>query len=105
MAENQTGNFMTALFDLSFHTFITPNIIRVLYLICLLFAALSAFVFLMAGFQTTYFSGPSATSIFLHVIGAPIIFVVEAIASRVALEFTIAVFRIAENTESLRTRP
>ncbi len=38
----------------------------------------------------------------VQIIGAPIVFVLLSIAARVYLEFAMAVFRIAENTEVMR---
>lgn len=41
----------------------------------------------------------------LHVVLAPIIFVLGSLAVRINLEFIMAVFRIAESTAALREAP
>jgi hypothetical protein len=106
MNEQIPRRFFSSLYDLSFHTFITPKIIQVVYVLCLAAVGLTSCGFLLSGFQPSYglfgSSGPSLLSIVGHIIAAPIIFVAGSIAARLYLEFVIAVFRIAENTESLR---
>lgn len=100
---NSPSGFFSSLYDLSFHTFITPKIIQVIYIIALIIAGLWSLAFLISGFLPGMFGqGPSAISILLHIIGAPIIFVLCSIGTRVYLEFIIAVFRIAENTEAMK---
>jgi Domain of unknown function (DUF4282) len=97
--------FFSSLYDLSFHTFITPKIIQVVYVLCLIIVGLMSLGFLLSGFQTSYGifgpSEPNFLSIVGHLIVAPLIFVAGSIAVRLSLEFVIAVFRIAENTEAL----
>lgn len=104
------NSFFASLYDLSFRNFITPKIIQIIYIIALVCIGLWALLFLFLGFipQPSLFgpsSGPSVGGILIHVIGAPIIFVLGSIIARIELEFIIAVFRIAENTEGLRTKP
>ncbi len=98
--------FFASLYDLSFHAFVTPKIIQIVYLIALTLAALWALGFLISGFLPSYgFLGaqaPSFGGILLHIIAAPIIFVLCSLGARIYLEFIVAVFRIAENTASLR---
>jgi hypothetical protein len=103
-------SFFASLYDLSFHTFITPKIIQVVYVLCLIIIGLISLGFLLSGFRLAYvmYNGYSSSDPTLIIIGtlivAPIIFVVGSIGARLSLEFVIAVFRIAENTESLRLR-
>jgi hypothetical protein len=106
MTEPTPRRFFSSLYDLSFHTFITPKIIQIVYVLCLIIVGLISFGFLLSGFQSSYglfgSSGPSFLSIVGHIIVAPLIFIAGSIGVRLYLEFVIAVFRIAENTESLR---
>jgi len=102
--------FFASLYDLSFHSFITPKIIQIIYIIALIGVGFWSLMFLVTGFTPSYgFFGntsPSGGQILLHVIGAPVCFVLGSIGARIYLEFVIAVFRIAENTEVLRySRP
>lgn len=105
MVEPPKG-FIAALYDLSFHTFITPKIIQIIYVIWLIGIALWALTFLIAGFamQRSFYGeqSPNVLTILVHVVGAAVIFIVGSISARMTLEFVIAVFRIAENTDSLR---
>jgi hypothetical protein len=98
--------FFSSLYDLSFDTFITPRIIRIVYVIWLAGIALWSLTFLVAGFAVQpsfYGEGHVSGWFFLfHLGGAAVIFVVGSISARISLEFVMAVFRIAENTESLR---
>jgi hypothetical protein len=96
------SGFVAALFDFSFHAFITPMIVEILYVVGI---ALSALAALLSVILTFSYAGSSIMSFLEALVGAPVIFIVCAIFSRIALEYTIAIFRIAENTESLRDRP
>lgn len=103
-------NFFASLYDLSFRKFVTPTIIQILYIITLIVIAIWSIGFLVMGFMPHPdmmgygYGGPSIFTIVFHIVGAAVIFVVGSIAARVYLEFIVAVFRIAENTESLRTK-
>ena len=103
-------DFLSALYDLSFHAFITPKIIQIVYVLALVGVAIGSLAYLGSAFVPEYsFFGPpqepSFGGILVHVILTPIIFVLGSIAARIYLEFIVAVFRIAENTEGLRNRP
>ena len=93
MIENTPRGFFSALYDFSFHTFVTPKIIRVLYILALVIIGLWSLYFLISGFTPS-----DATGMLVHIVVAPIIFVIGSIFARVYLEFIIAVFNIAENT-------
>ena len=107
------SGFFRSLYDFSFDTFVTPKIIRVIYIIVLIVAAFWSLGILFAGFSTmslaSQFRGfgesPNGSIMFagfVQVIGAPVSFLLASIAARVSLEFTMAVFRIAENTDAMR---
>jgi hypothetical protein len=110
MTELRPRSFFASLYDLSFHTFITPKIIQGVYVLSLIIIGLMSLGFLLSGFRSAYvmYNGYSSSDPSLIIIGtlivAPIIFVVGSIGARLSLELIIAVFRIAENTESLRQR-
>ncbi len=102
MAQSTPRGFLAALFDLSFARFITPTIISIVYAIALVLIGIWSIVFLISGFTPSYSyfgsSGPSAGGVLWHVVGAAVIFIVGALATRIQLELVMAVFRIAENT-------
>ncbi len=106
MIESDKG-FFASLYDLSFRTFVTPKIIQIVYVLSLAAVAIWSLVFLASGFAPSYgflggYSGPNAGSILLHIVLTPVIFVIGSLGARIYLEFIVAVFRIAENTEALR---
>ena len=82
--------FLRALFDFSFSQFITTRLIRLLYAIGVVIAALSALGAIIRGFNESAGAGVVA------LIVAPLIFLLVVIVARVWLELVIVVFRIAE---------
>lgn len=96
---NDAKSFFSSLFDMSFSNFITPKIIRILFILAIIGSAIWALALLVAGLG----SG-SAGGILGGLIGAPIVFILAVILSRVYLELLLVMFRIAENTERLAER-
>ena len=83
--------FLSALFDFSFSEFITTKIIKVLYGIGIVGAAIGALAFIIGGFSASAGKG------ILFLILSPIVFFVYVILARVWLEIVIVLFKIAEN--------
>ena len=88
----ETKGFISSLFDLSFASFVTPKIIRVLFVLSLIGIGLWSLLILIAAFNASTGAGVIAL-IFL-----PVIFLVGAIFVRVYMETLIVMFKIAENT-------
>lgn len=84
--------------DLSFRHFITPRLVRLLYLLSLIGAALSALAWMASGFKVSLIYGC------FTLLTGPLAFFLYMLAARVVLEVVLAVFRIAENTDRLRER-
>lgn len=84
--------------DLSFRRFVTPRLVRLIYCISLIGALLSAVAWMASGFQFSWYYG------LFTVVTGPLAFFIYMLTARVILEFMLAVFRIAENTEKLRER-
>jgi len=91
----RTPTVLEALFDLSFSTFITAKIVKVLFVLSVVLAAISALFLLAGGFR-----GGFGTAV-LALIAAPLLFVFYVIMARVACELIMVVFNIAENTSRL----
>ena len=89
-AEEAKG-FIGALFDLSFTSFITTKLIRVLYILCIIGGGLSALGMIGSGFVA------GATSGLISIIVAPLVFLAVVIFARVYLELVIVIFRGAEH--------
>ena len=85
--------------DLSFKTFVTPRLIRIIYGISIIGALLSALAWMVSGFS----GGNLFYGVFTLITG-PVAFFVYMLTARVTLEFMLAVFRIAENTEKWREK-
>ena len=85
------------LFDLSFSSFITTKIIRVLYAIGIVLAGLLALGTLLGGFA----SDGGGAAILGGVILAPVVFFLAVLAVRVYMEVIIVLFKIAENTSAI----
>jgi len=94
------GSFLQALFDFSFNHFFTPKIIKLLYGLSIFSAGLIAILFIIFGFSTS-----TGFGIFALLVGAPLIFLLAAIYSRICLELMIAVFRIAETLVNKGEKP
>ncbi len=87
--------FFGALFDLSFSSFITTKIIKVLYVLAIIIAGLIAL-----GYTIAAFAADPVLGLLTLVILAPLGFLLYVIYTRVILELFIAIFRIMEtNTE------
>ena len=89
---DNTQGFLTSLFDFSFSFFITSKIIKVIYGLSIISAGFVALFIIVFGFGLS-----TGTGILALLIGAPLVFLVSVIYSRVTLEFIIVVFRMAEN--------
>ena len=81
--------------DLGFTSFITPKIVRTLYLLSLAAAGLAAVTWTFSGF------GVGVTQGLFTLVTGPLAFFIYALTARVALEFVVAVIRVAENTDKL----
>jgi Domain of unknown function (DUF4282) len=90
------AGFFQSLFDFSFRVFITPKIVKVLYILAMIGIGLACLVFIISAFARS-----AAFGAFMLLIGAPLLFLIELIFIRVYLELAIALFRIAENTSEL----
>lgn len=92
------AGFFAALFDLSFASFVTPRLIKVLYVLVMVGLALTWLIFVIAGFHAGALEG------LLALVGGGILAMIYLLVTRVVLEFCIAVFRIADDVQVLRRR-
>jgi len=88
----QAAGFLSSLFDLSFTNFITTKLIKVLFVISIVLSALECLMLVAYAFQMMgTFAG-----ILMLLIGAPLVFFVAVIYSRVLMEVLIVIFRCSE---------
>jgi hypothetical protein len=97
--------FLHPLLDFSFNQSVTVKMMKFLYLLSILSAGLMALFFIIAGFGTSIWFG-----IFVLLIGAPVVFLLAVIFSRVFLEMILVVFRMADHvagqgTASAKEKP
>lgn len=92
--------FIGSLFDFSFQSFVTPKIIKMLYVLFTLWTALVAVVFLVIAFRT----GGVAGGLFTLIIILPIYVLLTLGVWRVILEAFMVVFRIYEETKKISER-
>jgi len=88
--------FLGALFDFSFTEFITPKLIKVLYGLSIAGAGLVALLLIGSAFRVS-----AAGGLLMLLIGAPLLFLVWVIYTRLLLEMIIIIFRISEHTAQI----
>jgi len=81
--------------DLSFKRFVTPRLVRMLYVLSLLAALFYAVSYMFSGFNKGTFTG------LFQMVTAPVAFLLYLIVARVIVELILAVFRIAERIAPL----
>jgi hypothetical protein len=84
-------NFLATLFDISFERFVTVRLVKVLFIIGLVCAAIAAVTFIVQGFWIN--AGMGVVFLLL----SPVVFLVYALLVRVGLEVVLVIFRIAED--------
>ncbi len=87
--------FFRKLFDTSFSEFITPTIIRVLYILILVMITIGALIVFIAGLAR----GGSGALVSLIVV--PIGYLIYVILARVYMEILIVLFRIHESAAEI----
>ncbi len=97
---NDPRSFFSALFDLSFSRFITPKIIRVLFLLGIVGIGVG-----YLGAVISAFSIHVATGLVVLFILGPLMAIVYVVFLRVWLELVIVAFRIMENTREMAQGP
>lgn len=95
---SEDKGFIGSLWDLSFREFITPKIIKFLFVLANIGAGIAALVALFGGFRMGFGRG------LLMLILAPLLFLLYVIAARVWLEVLVVMFKIAENTGRMADR-
>lgn len=98
LAWREVAALFSILTDLSFKRFVTPLIARTLYSLSLLGAGLASVAWVCRGFAEGVMRG------LFTLATVPVAFFLYILTARVVLEFMLAVFRIAENTEKLREK-
>jgi hypothetical protein len=93
----QAESFFRSLFDYSFSSFVTPRIIKILYVLATIVISLWTLFLVLAGFNVS-----STAGLLMLIIVGPLFFVVSMIYARVVLELVIVFFRINGNVQEIR---
>ena len=94
-----TRGFLGALFDFGFTSFVTPKIIKVLYMLIVIGTVVSALVFTIVAFKASTVFG-----FLMLVFGDPLFILIVLAIYRIILEFFVVTFRVAEDIRALRER-
>ena len=98
-AAADTRGFLGALFDFGFTSFVTPKVIKVLYMLIVIGTVVSALVFTIVAFKASTVFG------FLTLVfGDPLFILIVLAIYRIILEFFVVTFRVAEDIRALRER-
>jgi hypothetical protein len=89
-------DFLHRLFDFSFDQLVSLRMMRFLYSLSIIFAGLMALFFIIVGFDASVWFG-----IFALLIGAPLIFLLTVVSSRVLLEMMLVIFRMADHMDNI----
>jgi Domain of unknown function (DUF4282) len=89
--------FFGSLFDVSFSSFVTPTIIKVVYILVMILGGLGALGFVAEGFAVSVIFG-----IITLIIIAPLIYIVELALWRIALEIFMVIFRMSDDIHAMR---
>jgi hypothetical protein len=95
----ESKGFVSALFDFSFGSLVTPKVIKGLYVLIVVVVGLSAL-----GFAISMLAANLLFGLLVLVIGAPLYCLVTIALYRVVLEFFLVIFRMAEDIRALRER-
>ena len=93
-------SLLKTLFDFSFDQFITLKMVKFLYALSILFAGLVAFFLILLGLHASTGFGMVAL-----LVGAPLIFLLTIIYSRIFLEMVITVYRLTDQPANSEERP
>ncbi|EME19397.1 DUF4282 domain-containing protein [Rhodococcus triatomae] len=96
----QASGFFQALFDFNFNSYVTPKVVKVLYILLTVLVALYVLIAVVAGFA----SGEPVMGLVL-LITAPVIGLILLALFRISLEFYVAVIKISEDVKELKARP
>ena len=91
--------FLSALFDFGFTSFVTPKVIKVLYMLIVIGTVVSALVFTIIAFKAS-----TAFGILTLVFADPLFILIVLAIYRIILEFFVVTFRVAEDIRALRER-
>lgn len=97
---SDSKGFLGSLFDFSFTSFVTPKIIKVLYVLITVWTVIWALIFLRYGFKY----GGAVGGFFTLLVVDPILILITLGAYRMVLELFMVVHRMHEDLKAVRER-
>jgi len=97
---SDTKGFVASLFDFGFTSFVTPKVVKVLYVLIMILLGLGSLASAIFAFQF----GGAVAGFFVLLIVAPLVFFVYLSLWRIGLEIFVVVFRLAEDVRAIRER-
>jgi hypothetical protein len=94
-----TRGFLGALFDFGFTSFVTPKVIKVLYMLIVIGTVVSALLVTIVAFKASAVFG-----VLMLVFGDPLFILIVLAIYRIILEFFVVTFRVAEDIRAIRER-
>lgn len=91
--------FVASLFDFGFDSFVTPKVVKVIYVLVMLLIGLGAL-----GFAVTAFRLSAAFGVISLLILCPLFFFVNLALWRIVLELFMVIFRIADDIRHIRVQ-
>jgi hypothetical protein len=88
--------FLCSLFDFNFSHYVTPKVIKVLYILAVILFLIFTILMIIGAFQISV-----ARGIVTLIIIGPVYFFVTATVTRIALEIVMVLFRIGEHVAKL----
>jgi hypothetical protein len=96
---DSSAGFFQALFDVSFTTFVTPTIVRIVYVLAIVWAAVVYVLVVVGGFATSV-----GTGLVVLVFG-PVAAVIWLAIVRICLELGVSVVRMSEDVHRRLPQP
>jgi hypothetical protein len=90
----ESKSFLGRLFDLSFSEFVTPSLIKIIFLIGIVLSGLMALLVFVS------LANQGGGGVVAGIVLAPLIFFVYVLMARVFSEIYLVIFRIEENTRN-----
>jgi hypothetical protein len=89
-------DFLRSLFDLEFRRLLTPRMLPTLFSFAIIASALAVIGYVLEGFAAA-----TSTGLIRLFMTGPLLFLVLVVLARVALEFCLAIFRIAVHVNKM----
>jgi Domain of unknown function (DUF4282) len=97
----RSKGFVASLFDFSFSSFVTPKLIRALYVLATIWTVVLTIAFCSF---CVHFAGSGGATIVFLLIAAPIMFLLGLGSIRVGFEVFMVLHRLNENIQAIRDR-